>query len=415
MWSKISTSKLFYMIVAIICAIIFWLYVDIVQAPDATETYRNIPVTFMGEDTLAEEGLMITEGKDTTVDLVISGPRSAITKIDRDDIKITVQAASQITGEGVYSLTYYESLPSVVSGTGTRVVERSVSEINVTVVQMITRTFEISGRFTGSVVENAHFDESEFQFEVPTVTVSGERSLVEQIEQACVTLDAKDLSATWTGELPIVLEDADGNAVDMTNLTMDIENVFTRFPVQLQKEVTLEVSFLSGGAATKDNVTYEIDPQVVRVSGTEEQLANLDTINIGTIDLSKVITSDVLSFNIPLPDGVSIISNNGTAKVSVSVTGLSTRMVETSNIQLINVPEGLDVELVTQSMSVRIRGDESVMGLVMDSDVLVTVDLDGIDTSVAGSRTVTAKVSVVGFSDVGAVGEYQVTIDIGKS
>lgn len=413
MWNKISRSKVFYMILALICAVIAWLYVDLVEAPDAKDTIYNIPVTFVGEDVLADEGLMITEGKDATVDLVVSGPRSAITRLDRSNIKITVQAASQITGEGTYSLVYSESLPSSVSGTGTRVIDRSVSEIDVTVVQMITRTFEIEGRFTGSVAEGAIYDESEFQFEVPTVTVSGERSLVEQIARAEVTLDAQDLSTTWTGELPIVLEDQEGNPVDSANLTVDVKSVYTRFPIQLSKEVPLEVSFLSGGAATQDNVTYMIDPETVRISGTEEQLSKIDSINIGTIDLSKVVTSDVFTFSIPLPDGVTVISGNSTASVSVSVTGLTTRLVETSNIQLINIPDGVNAKLVTQSLSVRIRGSESVMNLVMDSDILVTVDLEGIDAT--GTRNMTAKVSVVGFGDVGAVGEYQVMVDISKS
>ena len=412
MWNKIFNSKLVLVLIAVLFAVAFWLYVDIVEQPDATETYHNIPVTFLGEETLAEEGLMIIAGKDITVDLVVEGPRSSITKINKSDIKITVQAASQISGEGNYSLTFYESLPSIVSGTGVRIIDRSVSEIDVTVVQMITRTFEIQGRFTGSVVEHAHFDESEFQFEVPTITVSGERSIVQQIDRAVVTLAEEELSTTWTGELPIVLLDEQGNEVTPSNLTMDVESVFTRFPVQLQKEVTLEVSFLSGGAATKDNVTYEIEPKSIRISGTEEQLEKIDSINIGTIDLSKIITSEVLSFNIPVPDGVSIISNNGVAKVSLSVTGLSTRMIETSNIQLINVPDDADVELLTKSMSVRIRGDEATMALVVESDILVTVDLDGIDFSVTGSRTVPAKVSVVGFADVGAVSEYHVVIDV---
>ena len=52
------------------------------------------------------------------------------------------------------------------------------------------------------------------------------------------------------------------------------------------------------------------------------------------------------------------------------------------------------------------------MNLVMDSDILVTVDLEGIDAT--GTRTMPAKVSVVGFGDVGAVGEYQVIVDISK-
>ena len=61
----------------------------------------------------------------------------------------------------------------------------------------------------------------------------------QQVDHAQVTLDVDDLSSTWSGELPIELVDAEGNAVDMTNLTCDITEVYTIFPVQIVKEVCL--------------------------------------------------------------------------------------------------------------------------------------------------------------------------------
>ena len=69
MWNKISTSRGFYLIIAIICAIGCWLYVDIVYAPDTQQTIYNIPVTIYGEDVLADEGLMITSVSDQTITL----------------------------------------------------------------------------------------------------------------------------------------------------------------------------------------------------------------------------------------------------------------------------------------------------------------------------------------------------------
>ena len=400
MWSKISNSKAAYMVLAIVCSIALWLYVDIVEAPKSTTTVSNIPVTFVGEDALEKEGLMIVDGSEITVSLKLEGPRSAISQVNRSNIKVTVQAASQITGEGHYTLYYDTSLPSAVSNNLT-IIERSTTTIDVDVVKMTTKSVPIEGRFTGSVVEGAR--------------VSGESTQVDKIDHAQVVLDAENLSATWSGDLPIKLVDAEGNEVDKTGLNCDINTVYTIFPVQIVKEVPLTVDYTTGGGATEENATTMIEPEKVTISGTPDQLKQIDSIDLGTIDLSKIVTSEVLNMDIPLPEGVSVISGSSTAKVTVSMSGLTTRMVTTSDIELINAPSGTNVSLITQSLDVRIRGAAATMDLVQDGDVYVIVDLAELGDTTQGSRTMLAKVGVRGFADVGAVGDYQVVVSIGGS
>lgn len=414
MWSKISNSKAAYMVLAIACSIALWLYVDIVEAPKSTTTVTNIPVTFVGEDALEQEGLMITTGSDATITLKLEGSRSAISQVDRSNIKITVQAASQITDEGHYTLYYDISLPSAVSN-NIRVVDRSATTIDVDVVKMMTKNVPIEGKFTGSVVEGARVSDTDFEFEQKTVKVSGERSQVDKVDHAEVELNQEGLSATWSGDLPIHLMDADGNEIDKTNLNCDIDEVYTIFPVQIVKEVPLTVDYTSGGGATEENATTMIEPEKVTISGTPDQLKQIDSIDLGTIDLSKIVTSEVMNMDIPLPDGVSVISGSSTAKVTVSMSGLTTRMVTTSDIELINVPQNANVSLITQALDVRIRGAASTMELVRDEDVYVIVDLSELDTNTQGTRTLIAKVGVRGFADVGAVGEYQVVASINGS
>ena len=48
MWNKLTNSKVFYMILAVMCSIGLWLYIDIIEAPQSTTTVYNIPVTFIG-------------------------------------------------------------------------------------------------------------------------------------------------------------------------------------------------------------------------------------------------------------------------------------------------------------------------------------------------------------------------------
>lgn len=416
MWNKISNSKIFYAIVAIFCAIICWLYVDIVKAPNTESVVANIPVTFYGEDVLAEQGLMITEGKDTTVTLTLTGPRSAIYKLNRNNITISVQAASQITEEGTYSLYYTESYPSTISTSNIRVTKRSVDKITVEVVQMTSKTLDIQGEFVGTTVEGALYDNDDFQFEVPTVTVSGERSLVDQVARAVVTLDEQNLESTWSGDLNVVLEDAEGNPIDSPELTCDIETVYTIFPIKIVKEIPLSVNFIDGGGATGEDVTYSISPKTVMVTGTQEDLEALESLNLGSIPLSEVVTSDVFNFDIPTPDGISLLNGVTSAEVTVTMSpSLAVRAVETSNIQLVNVPEGLSATLETQSVVVRIRGAADVMNIVMDEDVNVSVDLSNYTADDVGSRTVNATVSVKGFASVGTIGTCQVVVSLQKA
>lgn len=415
MWNKLTNSKVFYMILAIMCSIGLWLYIDIIEAPQSTTTVYNIPVTFIGEDRLEEDGLMIISGKNTTVNLQLEGSRTAVSQVNRNNITITVQAYAQINSEGHYSLLYDVDFPSSVASQ-LRIVSRSIDAIDVDVVQMTSKTVEIQGKFVGTAAEGARISDTDFEFEQNEVTVSGERSLVEQVDHALVTLDVDDLSSTWSGELPIVLVDADGNEVDMTNLTCDITEVYTIFPVQTVKEVPLTVSFTSGAGATSENATATIDPETVTISGTPERLDQIESINLGSIDLSQIVTSEVVNMTIPVPEGVSIISGITSAKVTVSMSGLDTRIVQTSDIELINTPEWIsNVELVTQALEVRIRGASDTMKLVQDQDVYVIVDLSTLDEGAEGTRTLVATVGVRGFADVGAVGEYQVVVNITAS
>ena len=68
-----ASRKALRIIGSILVAIALWIYVDTVTSPEVTLKVKNVPVEFSGEDTtLADRGLMLLSGYDTTVDLVIT-------------------------------------------------------------------------------------------------------------------------------------------------------------------------------------------------------------------------------------------------------------------------------------------------------------------------------------------------------
>jgi YbbR domain-containing protein len=65
MGKKILDSKILYILISVILSVSLWFYVISLDGNEDEKTIRNIPITFAGEDILAERNLMITSSVPT--------------------------------------------------------------------------------------------------------------------------------------------------------------------------------------------------------------------------------------------------------------------------------------------------------------------------------------------------------------
>lgn len=410
MWDKVKNSKGFYIALSIICAVICWFYVDLTVEPDIYVKVRNIPVSYEGLDELERKGLMIENGKDATVTLKLSGQRSVISQLNRNNVTVVVDAASQVTSPGEQSLEYTVSFPNTVVGGSVKIRSRSVTTIDVSVVQASTKSFSVKGEFTGSVSDG--YIQDGFELEYRLINVSGDETVVNQIDHAVVTVDQTELTSDWEGTLPVTLVDKEGRPIKNDQLNLSHEEMDVTLAVRRVKEIPLTVKIKDGGGATAEDVSYTIDPKTITVSGAEETLDSLDEWNLGTIDLAQIITSEKVTFDLDLPEGVSCESGEKTVEVSVTLPKLTTEKRKTSNFELINVPKTKTATLQTRSLEVRVRGTKKVLDLLVGSDITVQVDLSELDDNSYGTYTVPAKVLLRGFTEIGAVGTYEVPVSL---
>ena len=81
-----------------------------------------------------------------------------------------------------------------------------------------------------------------------------------------------------------------------------------------------------------------------------------------------------------------------------------------SDIQALNVPSGMDVEFLTKSLSVTIRGDKNLIKNIVPPDIIVTVDFTDAQL---GSYTVKPTILLSNaYSSVGAIGNYSVSVTV---
>lgn len=403
----------FYMVLSLLIAIALWMYVGN-ENPNEEGPVRNLPVTFSGMEILESRGLMITDGMDQTVTLNVTGKRDVFRLLSAETVEITVDVSSvQQTGPHTQAYQVSYDLPNSVSANSLVITDRYPLNVTYTVARKATRSIPVRGTIVGGVAEG--YQAGEFTFAPANIKVSGEESIVNQIDYALVTLEQSDMAQTYSGDLPYTFISFTGDVLENIKVTSDVSLVHTTLPVFQLKEVPLTVNLISGGGITADTVedyvTCKVEPESIMVSGSAADLEPLKEISLGNVDLAKVLGSNTLNFTIPLTPELTNVSGVSEATVKIAVTGLTTATIEVDNIEFINKPAGYEVEKVTTSRQVQIRGSADAVASVTPNQLRIVADLQNA-VAATGSQTIPVKVYLDGRSDVGVIGDYNIVISI---
>lgn len=409
--SSKTPNKALYIALSIVVACALWLYVRNVDNPDRKVTIYNIPVTFVGEDVLNSNGLMLSQEARASVDLEVQGKWSILSRLRRDNIIITADL-SRIVTEGRSNLAYDITWPNTVSSSNISVLDRDPFYVSVDIVRSTTKNVDIRGVFTGSVAKG--YQAGEFSFQPATIEISGEEAAVGRVAFAQVTVNRKNLNESVREDMSYVLIGQDGEVIEDKGISAAPATVNVSLPVVMVKDVPLTVDFTPGGGVTGEedsHLDYKVEPASIILSGSETELAAYTSINLGAIDLAKVVGTASFSFPIPLGQDVENVSGVEEATVTVTVKGLETTTMETSGIEIINVPRGYTATPVTQTIRIQVRGTEEALNRVLPQYIQVVVDLKDLSLP-EGQNVQTAKVSLNGVADAGVIGEYKIAFTL---
>jgi hypothetical protein len=217
---------------------------------------------------------------------------------------------------------------------------------------------------------------------------------------------------TLAGEYQYTLSDKQGEPVDTELVTVNTEKLSLIVKIQKVKEIQVIVDIINGGGATTENCTITVDTNQIQISGADTLLENLDSLTIGTINLGEIMEDQTLTFPIVLPDGVTNQTGVEQVTVDIKLPKLKTKTLKVTNIQAVNVPEGLKATIVTKTLQVTVRGSEKSIKAIQATDLSVVINL-----AEAQEGSVTMKADVVigeSFADVGTIGTYQVSVNLRK-
>ena len=215
-----------------------------------------------------------------------------------------------------------------------------------------------------------------------------------------------------------LLVDGDGNLIESEELSYDTETVSVTLPVNTVKEVSLIIDIREGGGATDNNVKWELNPKKITLTGDSETLSGVNNIVVAKIDLATVEESLTETFEIIIPNNTEITSGAKEATLTLELGGLYTRAVEIdkSNITCINSSVGYGWDIVNDTLEgVILRSaDESALHAVSEVNVRAVADLTDYGAA-TGIVSVPVKIYIDGSTNVGAVGDYKVYVNITRA
>ncbi len=385
-------------------AVALWLYVVTVVSPNSDKHYYNIPVTVQSEVVLQERGLMITSTELPTVSLHLEGNRTDLNKLNSSNITIGVDV-SRIGEPGTHNLSFTPSYPGDVPNNAITVLNRTPDMITLTVEERISKSVPVDIQYVGSLSEDYMADKENKELDYENVNISGPKSVIDQIAMARIEVGLDGRVESISEQFQYTLCNAKGEPVDAQLVTTDIEAVTLTMKILRVKEIVLSVEVIDGGGATQKTSDIMINPQTIRVSGSDSLLTGLESLEIGSINLAEMPTDQTLTFPIKLPEGINNETGVMEATVDVRFPELGTKSLVVTDIQAINVPAGLEVDLITQILEIQIRGPKAVVEKVEATDIQVRVDFAN---EQKGTATVKAEITISA-EGVGAVGVYNIT------
>ncbi len=403
-------NKILTALLSLAIAVGLWLYVVTVVSPNSDKHFYNIPVVMQGETLLHERGLMITTTEQPTVSLHLEGNRTDLDKLNSSNITINVDV-SRIYEAGTHQLTFTPTYPGDVPNNAISVLSKTPGTITVTVESRISKPIPVDVQYSGTLSDGFMADKENKQLDIEEVNIVGPKSVIDRIAMARINVNLEGHSESISDQFQYVLCDEKGEPVDAALVTTDVEVISLTLKILRVKEITLVVTVVDGGGVTGETGTVTVEPQTIRVSGSDALLESLESVELGVVNLGEISEDTTLTFPIKLPEGITNVTGVTEATVDVKIPELYTKTVVVRKFTVTNVPAGMSADVITRMLEVTVRGPEDAVDSVTADDIAVIVDCS--DEQV-GTATVKAQITV-DVDGVGAVGIYNITATLKES
>lgn len=300
-------QKIFYSILSLILAIAAWVFVVYNYDPNTTVKYKDIPIAFEGESTLAGRGYAVSRASYDAISVTLRQRRVNTGKISDDDIKVTADVSNAVIGENGISL-------DISGPDNTTVVDSEVKSISIEVDDADSKDLPIVVEYSDT--DDTGFEPIATEMSSTAARVIAAESVIDKVDKVAARLSYNDVSTKSRSFTTLLVAlDKDGEVVPHVQIYPS--SVTYKASAGIVREVRLAVK-----AVSKDDSSYVrtyTAPDTVVIKGPESTIDYLTQISTKEIDLNTYYEDTDVDIEYELPEGVVLANSQAQQKIRIKV------------------------------------------------------------------------------------------------
>lgn len=291
-------------IIAMIMAIILWVYVMNEQNPPV-ETAMEVPLEVRN----LSSSVIATDIPET-VRVKVRGPRTLIIGLTNKDIKSSIDLKGLADGRNSQKVN--TAIPASLE-----LVEVSPEKINFQLDTVASREIPVEGKIIGKPAPG--YVVGKVAYSSPTVIVKGPSQVLGTIAKVSASVDVSDKAADFTLPVPLVPVDEAGKPVEGVTVSPGSQSISLAIvPMVYKKVVDVKpniIGVLSKGVLLNQ---ISINPERIEISGNDKVLAKTDFIFTEPVDITGITQDTSVEVKLQLKEGILSTKNTVTMHISIA-------------------------------------------------------------------------------------------------
>ena len=354
-----------------IAAFALWLYISYTDNSQTNRTVKNVKVEITNMDSLEDRKLVELPKGEYTISLKITGLASDVNVVANKP-----EAFKVVADISKYSLKKGENKIPVeikVEPNNVKVLSTTDMWVVVNLDDLIEKTVPVKAEKKGKPKEGYWaFDPTA---KLSEITIKGASRYVNKVSHGLVTTAIDGLTTDVTRISHIKAVDSSGNEVEGVKASKE----FAEITVPIKKVKTVSINVVTKGNINKDILLkgYAAEPNKIDIAGTDEALAEINSLNTEPIDLSKInlttIQNGFVEGKVMYPNNVSIVGSNGTVKIKFDLTKIGQKSINI-DVQYKNLKDGYTVKPEKTTVTLVVSGEEAILNNLKNEDFLAIID-----------------------------------------
>lgn len=397
-----NTPSTLIKIFSFIAAFILWIYISTIYNPIKTVTIVNVPVEIKNSDGLKDVSLILMPKQTFKVNITIKGNASIIYNIKASDFKLEADLSKYAIRKGNTKV----PVEIVEAPKDVSILKESGIWAEIDVDNLTQKNLPVDVVLSGEPRSGVVFGEPKVT--PGEVTIIGPETYINQVKTLSISCDYDDFEEQSSLQLPIEALDEAGNRV--TEITLSHISGEVKLPYNNIKSVPVKIK--TAGVAGEDIIIKSIEGDVntVDISGSDEALDKVSSIETEVVDLSTINTSKTIEVKLVIPNDIELISTVNSVKVKITVQKIISKSINL-NIALKNLGNELKGDLSEIKANVVVKGIDSVINEINTDNFNCDVDCKDL---APGEYDLKVNVSVNKEASIVAINPENVKVTISK-